>query len=564
MKNLTVKTKIYVSVFVILCLFILVNFYADKVMSDLNDGSTVIAKQVVPRANVAGELPYLMSEIRVREYRILSNNDIVDIKNTISEIQELYKTVQKDLDAYEKMTTQKQLFAQIKEHITIYMKYDKDIVDLVLQGKKDEALKIMFTDSRTAYDKLRGYINELLRVNTQIANKVDEDMNILYSTSKRNLYIIAGAILVFMIIGGVLFVRMVEGSVNELLRIARQMAKGDMRDKVKLTSDDEFGQLGRANNVMIDSFKELIMQIQRNSEQVAASAQELNASAEQSALVTNQVAESITDMAGAADRQLASLQATTVIVDNISNGLEEIAQNANKSMIQATDATQKARDGGEYIEKAVSQMEHIEGTVVRSAELVSKLGERSKEIGQIVDTISGIAGQTNLLALNAAIEAARAGEQGRGFAVVAEEVRKLAEQSQDATKQISTLISSIQSETQIAVFAMEEGTQDVKTGSHVVAEAGVAFREIIKLIDQVSKQVTQMNDIINNLAKGSQEVVSSVDVLNEMGKSIGSEAQTVSAATEQQSASMEEIASASRALAAIAQTLQESTQKFLV
>lgn len=134
-------------------------------------------------------------------------------------------------------------------------------------------------------------------------------------------------------------------------------------------------------------------------------------------------------------------------------------------------------------------MSQIDGTVTSSARVVAKLGERSKEIGQIVDTISGIAGQTNLLALNAAIEAARAGEQGRGFAEVADEVWKLAEQSQETAKKIETLIGDIQADTDTAVMAMNSGTLEVKTGAEVVNTAGAAFRGIAELINEVSSQV---------------------------------------------------------------------------
>ena len=209
-------------------------------------------------------------------------------------------------------------------------------------------------------------------------------------------------------------------------------------------------------------------------------------------------------------------------------------------------------------------MANIEKAVDDSANLVGKLGERSQEIGTIVDTISGIAGQTNLLALNAAIEAARAGEQGRGFAVVAEEVRKLAEQSQDAAKQIAELIGAIQNDTNQAVDAMNEGTREVRKGTEVVTSAGQAFGQIVNLVDRVSDQVSDISAAIEQMAAGSQHIVASTKNIDAASKEASAHTQTVSAATEEQLASMEEIASSSQALANLAQELQTEVAKFRV
>ncbi len=209
-------------------------------------------------------------------------------------------------------------------------------------------------------------------------------------------------------------------------------------------------------------------------------------------------------------------------------------------------------------------MARIEDTVNTSASVVAKLGERSKEIGQIVDTISGIASQTNLLALNAAIEAARAGEQGRGFAVVAEEVRKLAEQSQEATQRIAELIGHIQTDTDKAVDAMNDGTREVKTGAEVVDSAGTAFREIVELVSQGSGQIRDISAAVQEMASGSQQIVGLVKKIDILSKTSAGEAQSVSAATEEQLASMEELATSSQALAQLAQDLQTAVAKFRV
>ena len=241
-----------------------------------------------------------------------------------------------------------------------------------------------------------------------------------------------------------------------------------------------------------------------------------------------------------------------------------MSANANEISDTAAKSAGAAQEGSEAVSKAVSQMGTIEQTVTESAKVVAKLGERSKEIGQIVATISGIAGQTNLLALNAAIEAARAGEQGRGFAVVAEEVRKLAEQSETAAKQIAGLIGEIQQDTDSAVIAMDAGTKEVRIGAAVVDVAGKSFNDIFRAINDISGQMREISAAMEDLASGSQQIVTSVRDIDAISKEIAEESQTVSAATQEQSATTQEIASSSHALARMAEELSSAVSKFKV
>lgn len=348
--------------------------------------------------------------------------------------------------------------------------------------------------------------------------------------------------------------------------VAEKVADGDLSHNLETGSfrNDELGSLANSFTNMIINLRSLIKQVSASTDQVAASSEELTASAEQSAQAANQVAIAITEIANGSGEQLAAANDTAAVVQQMSASIQQTAVNTNEVAGQSAKAAEKANEGNAAVEKAVTQMTRLEQTVNTSANIVAELGERSKEIGKIVDTISGIAGQTNLLALNAAIEAARAGEQGRGFAVVAEEVRKLAEQSQEATKQIADLIGQIQGDTDRAVAAMNNGTREAKLGAEVVNASGQAFREIVVLVNQVSGQVKEISSAMEHMAVGSRQIVGSVQRIDGLSKKAAGEAQTVSAATEEQSASMEEIASSSQALAKLAEDLQTAVRRFRI
>lgn len=369
--------------------------------------------------------------------------------------------------------------------------------------------------------------------------------------------IIASSIIAFFIS------RNISRPVHTVAEAASQIAAGNLAaDKITYQSEDEIGQLADAFNQMRISLRTVISQVSISAEQLAASSEELTASAEQSAQASTQVAVSIMEVATGTEAQGRNINSAAATVGNITTAIQEIASNASIATEISDQAAAAAQNGGSSIEAAIHQMNTINHTVTESALAVTKLGERSREIGQIVDTISNIANQTNLLALNAAIEAARAGEQGRGFAVVAEEVRKLAEQSQEATKQIASLIQEIQNETDNAVTAMNDGTREVKLGTDVVNTAGGAFTEIVSLASQVSGQVKDIASAIDRVAAGSEEMVVSIREIETISKETSGQTQTVSAATQEQSASMEEIASSSEALAHLAEELQVTIATF--
>ena len=331
-----------------------------------------------------------------------------------------------------------------------------------------------------------------------------------------------------------------------------------------LNRKDEIGKLTLEFNRMKDSLRQLIRDAVSVSEQVAASSEELTASAGQSAQASTNIATSIATVADGADRQVTAVNETSAVVQEISATMEELSATAAEMSTMSEQMAAAAIEGKTSIEQAVKQMGQVGVGAKQAQDAAEGLKASSAQIGEIVGLISTIAGQTNLLALNAAIEAARAGEQGRGFAVVAEEVRKLAEQSEAAARQIKTLVGANHESIGKVVGAIDFAIRDITAGVELVNVAGDNFGAINGQVRQVTDQVVLIAKAVNEAAEGTQRIVGSIREVESISRDSAAESQTVSAATEEQTASMEEIASSSQVLAQLATNLQSSLMKFQV
>ena len=501
-------------------------------------------------------LELFLTQDKTKQQQILQ-----ETKERVTEVDTLLSDYSKtNLDPYEQERLPKMM-----DELKKYRAERSKAVELALTGKQQEAYTYFANNAAKHIDAVNILMKDLADYNAKASEEEKAKSEALASfTNKLMIGITLFAIALALVIGWFI-AKMIANPLVQLVGTVREVAQGNLAvKKMEVASKDEVGQLATEFNTMTDNLQSLVRHVTQTAEQVAASSEELTASAEQSAQATTQVAATISEVASGAVKQATAVDSTASVVEQMSAGIQQVAANANAVSGMADKTTSAANQGDKAVDAAMNQMKSIEKSVSSSAQVVTKLGERSKEIGQIVDAISGIAGQTNLLALNAAIEAARAGEQGRGFAVVAEEVRKLAEQSQEAAKQIASLISEIQTETESAVVAMNDGTREVKVGSEVVNTAGQAFKEIVSLIGEVSSQIREISAAIQQMASGSQQIVASVRDIDRISKEAAGQTQTVSAATEEQSASMEEIAASSQALAKMAEELQNAVRKFRV
>ncbi len=327
---------------------------------------------------------------------------------------------------------------------------------------------------------------------------------------------------------------------------------------------DELGTMAHAMQDMNSQVRKLMQNVSQTAEYLAAASEELTSTADQAAEVSQSIANSVVDVAGSCSEQFTDVEMANKHTQELNENMTKFHEHLESTDKNVKETSRVAEEGGKDVDTAVKGMQSIESNVGHIADLIEELGNNSKEIGTIIATISEIADQTNLLALNAAIEAARAGEHGRGFAVVADEVRKLAEQSQQAAGEISGRISKIQSSTDEAVSAMHSGLQEVIEGTKTVQSAGTSFQGIVGMVEKVASNSSSMQEAVAKLNGSIQEINSAITQIDEKSRAVSEDAQSVSAATEEETASMHEIASASRKLAEQAQELQNAIAVFKI
>ncbi|MBO6209212.1 MAG: methyl-accepting chemotaxis protein, partial [Schwartzia sp.] len=452
--------------------------------------------------------------------------------------------------------------ADLKKMWADYHTAEAKTMDLVQSGQVQQAVSNFMDGDRKLFLAVNEQAQKMLKTNDggmKIGtDRIESDI----ANSKTLAMGTAAVAVIITVLAAWLLISSIKSALEELIRVSEEMAKGDLTHKVALDGHNELTELGDCNNRMVDAVKKLIEKISHGAEQVAASSEELTASSQQAAEAATHVAQTIVGVASGMEQQLTSVDGAKQHIDAAFLDMEAMTKKAEEITDNTEQMAAAADHGAQLMHNAMDKMNGIEHSVANSAQVVKKLGENSKQIGQIVESISAIADQTNLLALNAAIEAARAGEAGRGFSVVAEEVRKLAEQSQTSAEEIKNRISIIQGDTEEAVVAMEAGTNEVALGTQAIREVGEQFKDITSRVASIKTQMSEINGAVQTVSKGMRGIVSAMDTIDSVSRNTSEETQTISAAAEEQSASSQEIASASHSLADLAMELQTATGAF--
>lgn len=389
-------------------------------------------------------------------------------------------------------------------------------------------------------EKSSEAIDSILAVSAAVGKMVDAPVMADLAASKRNM-IIAFVFTLAIVALGLLCIAVVRSKVVvPLARINEAMANiestNDLTLSIDSASTDETGQIASSFNGMIGKFNAIVKDLHSSIEHLASSSEELSASAVQ--------------IAGGSTSQSSRAAQVSTATQEMSATIIEVARNVASAADAAKEASAVAVNGGRIVSGTITSMKGIACTAKESSATISALGDRSNQIGDIVNVIDDIADQTNLLALNAAIEAARAGEQGRGFAVVADEVRKLAEKTMKATKEIGEMIKAMQDETDKAIVSMREEVNAVESGVRLAEEAGQALEEIVSKVDVVTSMVHQVTTATEQQSAATEQISGDItavaDVINET------------------SASAQQIAKASQEMAELATSLKATVEVFRI
>ncbi|MCM3538585.1 methyl-accepting chemotaxis protein [Priestia endophytica] len=415
---------------------------------------------------------------------------------------------------------------------------------------------------QTAYMPIRAKNGDIIGIFYVGAN---QDM--IKETTQSFFLLFTCTVLIILILSSIatyLFTNKMKKRLNKLSAAFEKAGDGDLTVELQDTAHDELTVLADSFNKMKENLHTMIRKISRTSEQVASSSEQLKNGAQEANEATVKITESIQLVAHASENQMASMMESEQALENVTVGIQEIAEGSKMMETKGKLTNELASEGRNLIESSSFQMKTIEESVLQSKQAIQLLNRRSKEIEEISAFITDVASQTNLLALNASIEAARAGEHGRGFAVVAEEVRKLAEQSQQSAAQISNFIKEIQKEIVATAQSIHHVKEDVQNGLTLVRKTEDTFREITSFTTKLEQTITNSVSITEHMTSHTQEVTATASSITEVAKENADHVQSVATLTEEQLASMDEINASAHSLSKVATNLQKLVTHFKI
>ncbi|MCI2257195.1 methyl-accepting chemotaxis protein [Domibacillus sp. PGB-M46] len=523
-------------------------------------------ERVVPISDIgSAETNYQRIRVSIRDMVFVAKTS-EEKKKFADAIKEIQGEIEASIEKYEStyvIESEQQLLDQFHPALEEYYNYLAAAQEYAYANDTAAYLKLA-PAFKASGDEVQSILKELIELNKELGQQSSEEAAALENSART----ITIAVIIFAVLFsvgiGYLLARMISKPLNNVVSLVENVSKGDLTETTDIDTKDEIGLLANSVNNMVLSLRKTVGNISASAENVAASSQEISATTEEIASSASSqandaqtITELFRDIASSSESQAEDAQAMKERFKELNDAIESIAKSAEETADLSDGMLRVSKEAGQVVQTSMEGMNKV-------SEQMTILEAEANKIGSIINVINDIANQTNLLALNAAIEAARAGEQGKGFAVVADEVRKLAEQSSSATKEIVDIIHGIQSHTKQTVEYVNDGvgaTNETEKAfayiSEMVNEAAGKVNEIAAASDQQSAQSDEVMRSIESIASASEQQSAQIGTVM---KSV----ESIAGASEEAAAASEETAATSQSLANLAEDLNHSVSIFKV
>ncbi|CRM89514.1 Methyl-accepting chemotaxis protein 1 [Pseudomonas sp. 22 E 5] len=481
-KNLGISTKATLCFGSITAILIFLGVFAYVQLSHLRAAGQQLAENALPSTQTIDDIQISLLNARLESIRMLANSTNVagksaaeaKVQHSVQILEERSDYYRKNLIAGEKDREQ---FEAADQAMKIYIAGLAQLSKLDL-SEHEQALIFANSTQADNASSFQEKLNVIRQFNAEQAKALEVEADVVYNESVNVLVTIVVVSLLLTIVLAIALTRSIVKPVGDSLRLAEEIASGDLTRRLEITGTDEVSRLMVALNLMSKNLQDTVLEISEASIQLSSAAVEMT---------------SITE---AADRHLqqqnSEIEQAATAVTEMTSAVEEVARNATSTSQAAQESSEAAKLGNLRVSETLSAVETLTELVESSASQVTELAGQAEDISQVVGVIRSIAEQTNLLALNAAIEAARAGEQGRGFAVVADEVRALAHRTQISTLEIEKMITAIQSGSSTTVESIRRSTEEVYNTKRTAEGAGQSLRQITDSVLQINERNLQI------------------------------------------------------------------------
>lgn len=499
-------------------------------------------------------------DLQIADYIITRNTRFVD---NFEEIKEETNSLFSSITEQLKNTDHAQMVQFLAEKNNELDESYDELLHEIEEGTSNDYLGIMRNNSYG----LRIVFNEAVHELTEDINK-EQSGNLASSQNNMELSVILLVIanvaaVVVGIIVLLLVSRRISKHLHNVVHVTTEMAKGNFSVRpIQYEGTDEIGQLSESVNNMRESFRTILLNVNRASTRVNESSEHLSTSAHEVQQSSEQIAVTMSELASGAESQANS---TSDLLTNMNNFVDIVQASGSESEQMTTESSEVltlTNEGSELMKHSVEQMNQIDEIVANAVEQVKGLDKQSAEISNLVLVVKDIAEQTNLLALNAAIEAARAGEYGAGFSVVADEVRDLAEQVTQSVSEITQIVNNIQAETSYVVESLNKGYEEVKDGTDQIERTGENFAYINESITNMTTRIQSISTNMKNIVKDSQHMNTLIEDVSAVSEESAANVEEAAATSEETSSVMDEIARNAEELSQLADDLNEQFEVF--